>query len=266
MDATLEGTYNFRDLGGLPLRGGGRTATGVLFRSDALHTLTPHGVDQLAASPIGTVIDLRTPMERRTAHDRMPHGHRIHEKHLPLLDGALAQLAESALAARVLGDRTAVGRAASEAMTHLPTLAELYEGMLRDGAASFAEVARLVAAPGDEGTDGVLVHCTAGKDRTGVAIAMLLDAVGVEREAIVADYALTQENLAGPWFDRMAGMVTSMGIEMSPELAELIGGSPETAIESALDRLDAQGGARSYLRSGGLTDAELASLDARLSG
>ena len=58
----------------------------------------------------------------------------------------------------------------------------------------------------------MLVHCTAGKDRTGVAIALLLDAVGAERDAVVADYAASEANLSGAWADRMFAMIDAMGI------------------------------------------------------
>lgn len=257
----LEGTYNFRDLGGLPLVGGGQTAAGVLLRSDALHALTPQGVEQLSASPIADIVDFRTAVERDTARDRLPHDRRIREHHLPLLEGAMSHTIEEALTARVLGDHTAAGRAAETAMANLPTLGEMYVGMLQHGASSFADVVRLLIAPR---AAGVLVHCTAGKDRTGVCAALILDAVGVDRAAIVDDYASSEGRLAGAWFDRMKGMVTAMGVEVTPSLAELMGGSPRAAIEEALAWVDAQGGSAAYLRTGGLTDAELDALRERL--
>lgn len=260
MSDTLEGTFNFRDLGGMPLASGGTTAPGVFFRADALHALTPRGVDELTASPITDIVDFRTAVERDTARDRLPEARRIREHHLPLLEGAMSRFVEEALAAHVLGDRSSAGRAAEAAMQQLPTLGEMYVGMLQHGAASFAEVARLIAAP----EAGVLVHCTAGKDRTGVCTALVLDAVGVRRDAIVADYAASEGRLAGAWFDRMKGMVTAMGVEVTPPLAEIMGGTPPAAIEQALAWLDAQGGVEAYLRTGGLGDTELARLRSRL--
>ncbi|MEV7693654.1 tyrosine-protein phosphatase [Microbacterium sp. NPDC089189] len=266
----VPGTYNFRDLGGLPLTAGGETAAGVLYRSDALHALTPEGEAIFADLPIGVVVDFRTAAERDTARDRLPHGRHIADLHLPLLEGAMSHLVEEALKARVLGDHTAAGRAAEAAMANLPTLGELYVSMLEHGAASFARVARLVvsgaedaASPG-AGADAVLFHCTAGKDRTGVCAAVLLDAVGVERSAIVADYASSEENLRGPWLARMTGMVQGLGVEVTPGLAELIGGTPPAAIEQALAWLDDRGGSAAYLASGGFGDLELAALRARL--
>lgn len=257
---TLDGTYNFRDLGGLPLRAGGTTTSGVFFRADALHALSPRGVEQLTASPVEVVVDFRTGVERDTARDRLPHARHLRELHLPLLEGAMSHIAEETLAAHALGDHTAAGRAAEKALANLPTLGGMYSGMLEHGASVFARVARLLA----EGPGGVLVHCTAGKDRTGVATAVILDAVGVERDAIVADYARSHANLGGAWFDRMTGMVAMMGVEVTPELAELMAGSPPDAIRTALAWLDDHGGTEAYLRSGGLTPGELTTLRSRL--
>jgi protein-tyrosine phosphatase len=108
------------------------------------------------------------------------------------------------------------------------------------------------------------VHCTAGKDRTGVSVALVLDAVGAERAAVVADYAASAANLAGPWADGMRAMITAMGVPLTPEIDTLVTATPPAAIEQALAWVDAQGGAAEYLQSGGLTDAELDALRARL--
>jgi protein-tyrosine phosphatase len=255
----LDGTFNFRDLGGLPLRAGGSTTYGVFFRADALHALSPRGVEQLAASPVEVVVDFRTGVERDTARDRLPHTRHLQELHLPLLEGAMSHIAEETLAAHALGDNTAAGRAAEKALANLPTLGGMYTGMLDHGASVFARVAQLLATE-----PAVLIHCTAGKDRTGVATAVILDAVGVERAAIVADYALSQERLAGAWFDRMRGMVAMMGVEVTPEMAVLMAGSPPDAILTALEWVDHHGGAEAYLRTGGLSDVDLTVLRTRL--
>ena len=262
----LDGTYNFRDLGGLPLREGGTTASGIFYRSDALHTLTPAGDAALAASDIGVIVDFRTAVERDIARDRLPRSRRIREVHLPLLEGAMSHLIEQALKARVLGDHTAAGRAAEQAMAQLPTLGDLYTQMLEHGASAFAQVARLIAGETDDAPAAVLIHCTAGKDRTGVCAALMLDAAGVERSAVVADYAVSQEHLSGAWLDHMTGMIRKMGVTVTPGLAEIVGGTPPAAIERALAWVDARGGSAAYLADGGLTEAELAGLRARLSG
>ncbi|WP_203580177.1 tyrosine-protein phosphatase [Microbacterium hibisci] len=271
MTETLDGLQNFRDTGGTPLTAGGQTRPGVLYRSEALSTLTPAGVAALAASGIGVIADFRTDFERRMAPDVLPDSRPFHVVDLPLLEGAMTGFAQSALRAK---DPDAAKTAIAAALAQLPSLGDLYVSMLEHGAASFAELARLVAngtaasasLTGTEAPAAVLVHCTAGKDRTGVAVALLLDAVGAERAAVVADYASSSAHLEGPWADRMRGTITAMGVPLTPELDALITGTPASAIEQALAWTDARGGAAAYLQSGGLADTELQALRARLAG
>ena len=82
--------------------------------------------------------------------------------------------------------------------------------MLTHGAVAFADSRGW--SPSHAGTpanSAVLVHCTAGKDRTGVAIALLLDAVGADRSAVIDDYASSEANLAGAWAERMFAMIAA---------------------------------------------------------
>ncbi len=262
MTVVLEGTHNFRDLGGLPLADGGTLRHGVLYRSDGLQSLTATGLEALAASPIGVVVDFRTPTERAAAPDLLPSSRPFRVVELSILEGAMSSMAQDLMTAGG-ADPTLVARA----MAALPTLGELYVGMLQHGASSFAEVARLVAASTDDEPTAVLVHCTAGKDRTGVATALLLDAAGVDRPAIVADYTASAARLAGPWADGMLALVERLGAPLTPAVVELVAGSPAAALEHAFAWLDAaHGDAAAYLRSGGSTDVELARLRARLRG
>ena len=262
----LDGTFNFRDLGGLPTPGGA-TNYGVLFRSDALHKVTPAGEAELAASDIGVVVDFRTAFERDTARDKLPRARAITDVHMPLQVGNMMSLVKEGIEAKLLG-HTELGRNAAKAMANIPALGDMYVSMLEgDHAASdFATVARFIATPPHADYPGVLVHCTAGKDRTGVCTALMLDAVGVQRDAIVADYAATAQNLGGGWLDGMKKEIGKTGLELTPALLEMIGGSPAAAMEQVLSWLDTKGGAAAYLQSGGLTDAELASLRERFVG
>lgn len=254
----IPGLPNFRDVGGMPLSRGGQVRTGVLYRSAAPAALTTEGVDAFDASPLGTAIDLRTPAERASAPNRLPA--RIRTRELPLLEGAMAEMAERAMSAAA-EDREAV---ITQALAHLPTLGGLYTGMLTHGAATFAEIARLVADGDDSSASAVLVHCTAGKDRTGVSIALLLDAVGADRDAIIADYALSSSQLAGAWADGMRAMVARMGMPMTPAVDELVTGAPPAALAEAFTAIDTAGGSAAYLRSGGLTEDEGERLRTRL--
>lgn len=259
--ATLDGLQNFRDTGGTPLVSGGTTRPGVLFRSEGLDRLTAAGVQALASSSIGMVVDLRTPQERESAPDRLPRATPpISRVELPLLEGAMTGMA------RVEGDPAGVSARIEDVVASLPSLGELYTQMLSDGATTFAAIAALVAAPTDERRGGVLVHCTAGKDRTGVATALLLDAVGATRQAVVADYTLSATRLSGPWADAMLARLDALGIERTDAVSEMAVASPAAAIERALAWVDDRGGSAAYLESGGLSAEHLDRLGRRLVG
>lgn len=252
MVSLIPGTFNARDLGGLPLVGGGTVRGGVLLRSDAL-AAAEDGAALLA--DVGTVIDLRTAQEREGAPDALPGPAAPRVLERPLLEGAVSRLAPPAAGGAELGpDQLAALRA------EIPTLTELYLSMLEHGAATFADCARAVAAPEDPQRPGVLIHCSAGKDRTGVAVALLLDAVGARREAIIADYTRSQDELAGPWAERMLEGMRRAGIPPLPEIEQLVCATPAAAIEAVLEAVDARGGAAAYLREGGLSEQELTAL------
>ena len=89
--SSIEGSFNFRDTGGMPLTSGGATRSGVLYRSDALSGLTPAGLEQVAATDIGVIVDFRTPMERMMAPDRLPATRAYRVVELALLEGALTR-------------------------------------------------------------------------------------------------------------------------------------------------------------------------------
>lgn len=256
MTALFAGTYNSRDTGGTPLRGGGQTRAGVLFRSDALVTITDAGLNELDAGPIGAIVDFRTDTERAAAPNRLP-AREFDTENLSVLEGAAPGIAAP-------GEMSVAEVHA--ALREIPTLGDLYIRMLQHAAASFARVARLVASPDDREKTGVLVHCTAGKDRTGVATALLLDVVGAERDAVIADYTASEHNLSGEWSDRMLAGITEMGVPMLPQIVALVTATPPDAMQAALGWLDDQGGSAAYLLGGGLTDEELGMLRRRLVG
>ena len=104
----------------------------------------------------------------------------------------------------------------------------------------------------------VLVHCTAGKDRTGIVIAVLLRAVGVRRDDVLADYLRTEANLTRLW-----AALTAAGVP-SPRNTALLGVHAE-ALEGVLDEVDAtEGGAAGWLVEHGADPADIARLSTRL--
>ncbi|PRI12398.1 tyrosine-protein phosphatase [Leucobacter massiliensis] len=256
-------TYNARALGGLAAGGG--TVAPVLFRADALTALTPEGQRGLTELGIGHVVDLRTEAERRRAADVLPAAGGPAFTPLPILGGAMDGLVQSLLPTNDEAPRALTPALIDQVMSRLPTLEELYRSMLEASGRQFAELARIVVAAATEESPGVLVHCTAGKDRTGLASALLLSLAGVSREDILADYAVTDEKLAGPFGAELTALVTSLGVPLTPRLETLATRAPEAAMASALDWVEAQySGAPGYLRAGGLTQDETEKLRAAL--
>jgi protein-tyrosine phosphatase len=226
MDITsvLAVTHNSRELGGLPLADGGVVVSGVLFRSDALNGLTDEGVHALGELGIGTVVDLRTEGERSRAADVLPADGSVRFVALPVLGGAMDEMVKRLLPATP--DATSAAAPIAEAqlaevLAQVPTLEELYVAILSSSAAQFADLAREVVAAALTDRPGVLFHCTAGKDRTGLAAALLLPVAGASRAVIVDDYTLTSANLARGLGTALTGLITSLGVPLTPRLETL---------------------------------------------
>lgn len=238
----FEGIDNVRDVGGLPLRDGGRTRSGVLLRSASLHFATAADVARLVGKfGLRLVLDLRTPREI----DR---------------DGP------SPVAAA--GVETVALTFIGESREYLPEtgddtdpLLRNYLGYLGDHPTNVVTAVRHLAAA-DAGP--ALVHCAAGKDRTGTLVALVLDAVGVERPAVVADYARSAERVEAMFRRWTAAAGVEMPDDLTPHLprAEVM-----DAVLAHLDTgygTDGTGGAAGWLAANGLTDADLARLRDRL--
>lgn len=229
----VNGTYNFRDAGGYPVAEG-VVRRGKLFRSDGLARLGTEGRQRLRELGVRVVIDLRDDFETRAMPDDID-GLELQRLHLPVFEG-------SGASASTIG----------------VTLTGLYEKILLQHRDVVGRALREIADTGDE---AVVVHCTAGKDRTGIVVALALSIAGVDRATVVADYAATQANLHGPWLDGMIELVSSHGVEVTPDLRIILGGSPPEALEESLDLVDRVfGGVREYLLDAGLSEVELAKL------
>jgi protein-tyrosine phosphatase len=234
----LEGCLNFRDLGGYPAADGRRVRWGLVYRSDALHHLTPADVARLCGElRVDTVIDLRSTPEL-TADGRGALGEapvRFH--HVPLFDGHLTQ---------------------PEGWTAVDTLADRYTLLAEFARQPIARTIELIAdAPGP-----AVYHCAAGKDRTGVMSAVLLGLLGVPDDVIVADYAATRETLDAI-IDRL--MATEgyqrMLAALPPDTIEAEAGTMIAFLQGIAARY---GSMREYARRAGVPDATFERLAARL--
>lgn len=237
----LPGLYNLRDTGGYAADTG-TSRWGKLLRSDALHRIDETGRARLIDLGVAHVVDLRGANERQAAPSLLDGvGAVVH--HLPVFDDAAPALQA--------GQR--VG------------LAPLYDHMVDERGTHLAAAIRVIAAAGEG--EAVLVHCTAGKDRTGLVVAFALLAAGVQRDEVVSDYAATAENLRGEWADSMLRGFEKQGHQLSPEIIELVTASPADVMDALLERIDREHGSiRDYLQAQSLTRPELDRLTAVLVG
>lgn len=173
----FDSSLNFRDLGGYWTADGQVVRRGLVFRAGLLSDLSDADQAALVALGIRQVIDLRTPKEIARKPDRLPPALAGAWVHLP----AYVEDNSSEFLKRLVRYRGRLDRA----------LADGYLELIDRRAQQFGRVLKRIAA--DDGMP-VIVHCTAGKDRTGLIAALLLSAVGVPDETVVADYSLTNHH------------------------------------------------------------------------
>jgi protein-tyrosine phosphatase len=244
----LDGAVNVRDVGGMPLARGGATRRGVLVRADNLQGLSERDVAELEALGVRLVVDLRT-REEIELEGPGPLVGRVEIRHRSLHPEAGERTDATVVPWRRFGgdsDESIAVRA--------------YLGYLHDRPDSI--VAALEDVAGGEG--GAIVHCAAGKDRTGVVVALALAAVGVERPAIVADYVATGERL-GAVLARLKASPTYAGdLDGLPDDVHMT--LPET-MERVLTLLDERhGGPLGWLDEHGFGTDAVEALRARLTG
>lgn len=227
----IEGVFNVRDVGGMPANGG-RIRFGALLRAGQLSGATTSGAAALRAR-VQHIVDLRDGEEVAAEPSEIEGPDTTH---LPLFLGSV--------------------RSFFEADTSLD---DLYLHLLEESGERLADAIRIIAAG-----ERTLVHCTVGKDRTGVTVALALSAVGADREAVIADYALTESQLPAQRSQRIADYLRTQHPEAVHAVA-LATQSPVPVMRRLLEQVDERwGSAAGYLRAQGMTDAELAALSAAL--
>ena len=237
----LEGVHNARHLGGHPTASGQPTIAADLVRSGALHELTPAGMDALRDHGVRTIVDFRSAVERDLHPTPDLSGHGIAVVGAPVFEN---DALPDSLARR---DR-------------YPGHAAIYRDFLTMGGDAWRALCETIAA----NAGGVLFHCSVGKDRTGVAAALLLELAGVPDDRIVADYARSAPELA-PVLEERAASFQKRGI--SPHIGRLMMDAPPEAMEATLAFLRGRwGSAAGYLGAIGLDAATVAAVRARLLG
>lgn len=226
---------NLREAGGMSASGG-HIATDVLYRSAAPHRLDDELTQWVNTQQITSIFDLRSSQETQ----RMPgfpavFGTAVRTA-LPLLEGAVDSVAQ------------------------FGTLDALYPPLVAEHGPVWAQLAAGIA----DTAQASLVHCTAGKDRTGVGIALVLLAVGADYDAVMQDYVASTPALSGQWLDTMTAMMAQHGVQVTPQLRTLLVGTTVTGMERALEIARGYGSFADYLLAHGLSPAQLETLGQKL--
>ena len=234
----LQGVSNFRDLGGYAADGGRAVRWRRLFRSDHFGALTAADQAQLATLGITHAFDFRGVAERAATPYTLPGV----VQHPLSIEPTVVQR---------LQDLAAAGRLATVPIVQ-ELMAELYRALVIEQAHRFeALFAQLLAVDAP-----VVFHCTAGKDRTGVAAALVLLALGVSRDVVLQDYLLTNQHYRHPALPRS---------DTPLEALQVLWRVQDGFLDAALQAIDSQpGGLPQYMQQRlGLGPAALTALRQR---
>lgn len=284
----LKGTLNTRDIGGYPAADGKTTLFGRVIRSANLAHLTPADVSHLEALGIGTVVDLRGPKEAIDNPDRLPPG--VKHVNCPIIGSKSGDSIDDATIERLI---TAAGLPSpmlnqGKVLSHGPYYRMLYlvssygteahHEKLKNYRPFFQEILKLPPSK------NLLIHCTGGRDRTGVGIALLLKTLGVPDEVIEQDFVASNEYLQPDRDDAESTRFLefdSANVYLQPssnrryrEVAAELGSTPDRirgAVElrpellrRMFERIEREGGWEGFLGSMGIGEREVRLLREKL--
>lgn len=236
----IDGLVNIRDLGGMVTRDGRLVRSGLVFRSDNPKALTDEGKEQFRAVVAPSlVIDLRVPLEVTREGYALGEGIRTVNCPMTPQSGVNQEQIDSGMCDNLVDD---------------------YMRQIDVNGHFVAEVLSLIA---DTDNLPVVIHCTAGKDRTGITTAMLLEILGVSHEHIAADYHVTTKNMA-PVVERIrsAPVFKENGLAYAPDW--IFASDPETMLGFLVRMTDTYGSAEGWARGQGMTDAQFDALRTNL--
>jgi protein-tyrosine phosphatase len=215
----LDGGRNFRDIGGYQTADGRRVKWGVMYRSGSLGSLTPAGRAQLAKLHIASEIDLRTTEERGRdtfdIRDAIGPGYWTRDYDMPL----------ASMHGSVFADPSHITVDQVRGM-----MAQAYKTLPREQAPSYRELfARLQTDTGP-----LVVNCTAGKDRTGIATALVLTALGVPYETVRQDFLLSN---GAPGMNTLQAALSSPMAKLPPEVAAPLIGVDGSYLDTAFAQI-----------------------------
>lgn len=216
----IDGVRNVRDLGGIINRDGKVLKRGSFIRTGNLNSITEVGNKKIENLNINTVIDLRSKVEVEKRPDKVKVKHHFW---MPMLDKFQSEIAKNKVP--------------------MPTaLNDMYIALLKDQEEEFKKIFNVISNSIEE--SGVLYHCTAGKDRTGILSMLLLSTANVGYDEIIQDYATTKP--------------LQEVLEKYPEDIRFLFYAPPEAMESTLNWIDKNySGPMGYLNKIGVKEREL---------
>ncbi|MDQ6658456.1 MAG: tyrosine-protein phosphatase [Actinomycetota bacterium] len=261
----LQGVANLRDVGGIPTTDGGSIAVNRLLRSDNLQTLTAQDIAELQRRGLTDVIDLRSVVEKVSEgpgpmtrqQDVALHHHSLFIEQEPEeQEPDRAEPEEAEPAAAPAAALPWIGKESSTA--HEMAVTSHYLSYLTDRPDSVLAALRAIANAGG----AALVHCAAGKDRTGTVVALALLVAGADPEAVIADYAASSDRVQQVLDRLLASPTYADNLRGRPVESHL---SDPAIMRAMIDRLNEQyGGVEPYLRTIGWTDADSAAMRGKL--
>jgi protein-tyrosine phosphatase len=217
----VPGAVNLRDFGGYETTDGFRVKPALLFRSGMMTNITPEGRDAFKALGVRVICDLRRHDERESAPTPFPEDDPLNI-HVPIDPGSDAAM------------RARTQRGGLEVDERIEFMKTINRELARDHTHHYRLVFEsLIRADGG----AFLIHCTAGKDRTGFGAAVILLALGVDRETVVDDYMLTNEATDFEGFI-LPRLRKRYGEHFTPDDAREVSGVREGYIRAALDELE----------------------------
>ncbi|MCB1645984.1 MAG: tyrosine-protein phosphatase [Pseudomonadales bacterium] len=242
----LEGSINFRDFGGYATTDGRQVVWGRLFRCGALSMLTAQGKAAFSDLNISVICDLRRVDE--AAYNPTPAEPPFHVVHIPISQGSTGMLQQS------------IRDASQSAADRIRFMTDINRELASDHTAEYRTLFEQLL----NAQDGFLLHCSAGKDRTGFGAALILHALGVPEQDILGDYLLTNEAKCLRYFMENR-MREHYGAAFDDDSLSAVGGVRLEYLQAAMQQLhDTFGSVDHYLEEIGVDSVARKTLRDRL--
>ena len=236
----LDGTKNFRDMGGYPTRNGRRIKWGMLYRSGRLSDLSDTDRHYFSGLNISRICDFRREDEQVRSPSRLPEESNVKIVDLPIEAGSTESFQERI--DRGKGDRDDI----------MGLMNNIYLDFAENQAHRYAEMFQCLLENGDGAT---LIHCTAGKDRTGFGTALILHALGVDDDIVMQDYLLTRRYFPIDSEMRLMAEKYEIPLDIYIDVMRPVFEVHPVYLQTAMDAVEEKyGGMKNYMEEGlGLT-------------